>query len=179
MIHCDAFFLKCAILAISVSACDCNLHYPVILLVTRNSRESKESFTVQPHIVNLVKSEPQTNPRLLRLRGGAVFDFFGKLCPCFSFCGGDVPANDDAGGDKKKRRVGRMAGSSDIKANIRKVYTVISDVEHYKDWGGNGLQSIKILESGHNHAVAEYVCGSFGFTFHFSVFWALSAPGSQ
>ena len=118
----------------------------------------------------------QTNS--LRLRGGGLLEYFSGVCSCFNFCGSEPPTNEPAG-DKTKRRVGRMAGNVDINANIRKIYCVISDVEHYGDWGGNGLQSIKILESGHSHSVAEYVCGSFGFTFHFTVFWAFSPPGDE
>jgi hypothetical protein len=166
MIRWNVFLFSCAVSA-TVSISHGELHNSFVL------------SDFQRISLPTVSLNTLTSPSLLRLRGGGLFDFFGKCCSCLNFCGGDVPANDDAGGEKKKRRVGRMAGSSEINANIKKIYTVISDVEHYKDWSGNGISTIKILEAGHSHVVAEYVCGSFGFSFHFSMFWALSCPGNS
>mmetsp|Transcript_47519 Transcript_47519/g.99402 ORF Transcript_47519/g.99402 Transcript_47519/m.99402 type:complete len:337 (-) Transcript_47519:221-1231(-) len=113
---------------------------------------------------------------VLHLRGG-LFENIGSLCSCFSVCDSEAAVHDENDHVAKKRRVGKMAQSVEIKANSQKVYKVVSDIEHYRDWSGDGLRSIKILENGRGYAVAEYVCGTFGITFHFSMYWGLSSPG--
>jgi hypothetical protein len=137
----------------------------------------KERFAVDP--MNQQGILNKLNSRVCRpslhLRGG-FFENIGSLCSCFNVCDSEVAANDE-NDQTKKRRVGRMAQSVEVNANLQKVYQVVSDIEHYRDWSGDGLRSIKILENGRGYAVAEYVCGTFGFTFHFSLYWGLLSPG--
>jgi hypothetical protein len=119
-------------------------------------------------------------PNVLHLRGG-YFENIWSLCSCFNVCDSGIAVHDENGGKDpamNKRRVGRMAQSVDVKASSQKVYKVVSDIEHYRDWSGDGLRSIKILENGRGYAVAEYVCGTFGFTFHFSMYWGLASAGN-
>jgi hypothetical protein len=119
---------------------------------------------------------PVRGSRVLHLRGGFL-EKIGSLCSCFNVCDSEAAVQDENDHVAKKRRVGKMAQSVEVKANSQKVYKVVSDIEHYRDWSGDGLQSIKILENGRGYAVAEYVCGTFGITFHFSMYWGLSSPG--
>jgi hypothetical protein len=126
-----------------------------------------------------------SSKNLLYLRGGFSKCMAG-ICPCL--CESEEQPNNNieskivdvestTGIATKSRRVGRMEGNIEINADARKVYRVISDVEHFKDWSGNGLQSVTILERGHSHVVADYICGSFGLVFHFAVHWGLSGAG--
>ena len=174
--------LNFLILIFSASICRCE-SFADSEAHSRHSQSSLREYNrLFPNKLNLI---PLTSEQcafsvrrsgVLHLRGG-LFENIGNLCSCFSVCESEAAVHDENDQVAKKRRVGKMAQSVEVKADSQKVYKVVSDIEHYRDWSGDGLQSIKILETGRGYAVAEYVCGTFGITFHFSMYWGLSSPG--
>ena len=70
-----------------------------------------------------------------------------------------------------------MSKEVEMHASIKKIFRVISDIEHYRDWSGDGVRSMRIREHAVTHATAEYICGTFGITFKFVMHWSFASPG--
>ena len=98
---------------------------------------------------------------LLRLRGGGLLDCFG----CFRCIGSEdsrTAAPDSEGGKAaRKRKIGRVErGPVIINAPIQKVYTVITDFDHYcPDWAGDGIKKMKYVQRTPKFCEINYVTG--------------------